>query len=241
MARPCCIDADLVGKAKEIVAEARDLETLRSAQAVLLPALLGATLEQTAVLLGIGRATVNRLQRDLRCRCAASVKPVVAHGGRHHELMTLAEEREFLSPWAKSASAGGRRVAASVVYRMLARHGWRKVAPDTRHPKSDSQVQENWKKTARKLGNPRQTRECQRTTNATDVPGRGALRTQGAHSKVLGLRPGSPGREQWLRAGICLGLWRSQSAGGGTGRDDLPTDEYGADECVSLSGERGPP
>jgi hypothetical protein len=28
-------------------------------------------------------------------------------GGRHHELMTLAEEREFLSPWAKSASGGG--------------------------------------------------------------------------------------------------------------------------------------
>ena len=34
MARPCCIDADLVGKAKEIIAEARDLETLRNAQAV---------------------------------------------------------------------------------------------------------------------------------------------------------------------------------------------------------------
>jgi len=170
MARPRCIDADLVGKAKEIVAEAKDLETLRSAQAVLLPALLGATLEQTAVLLGIGRATVNRLQRDLRCRCAESVKPVAEHGGRHHELMTLAEEREFLSPWAKSASAGtmlvvsplraalsqklGRRVAASVVYRMLARHGWRKVAPDTRHPKSDPQAQEDWKKNCPKNWQP---------------------------------------------------------------------------------------
>ena len=95
MARPRCINADLVGKAKEIVAEARDLETLRSAQAVLHP-----------VLLGIGRATVNRLQRDLRCRCAELVKPVVEQGGRHHELITLAEAREFLSPWAKSASAG---------------------------------------------------------------------------------------------------------------------------------------
>jgi hypothetical protein len=37
-------------------------------------------------------------------------------------------------------------VAASVVYRMLARHGWRKVAPDTRHPKSDPIAQEDWKK-----------------------------------------------------------------------------------------------
>jgi hypothetical protein len=29
---------------------------------------------------------------------------------------------------------------------MLARHGWRKVAPDTRHPKCNAQVQEEWKK-----------------------------------------------------------------------------------------------
>jgi hypothetical protein len=32
------------------------------------------------------------------------------------------------------------------VYRLLARHGWRKVAPDTRHPKSDPAEQERWKK-----------------------------------------------------------------------------------------------
>ena len=32
----------------------------------------------------------------------------------------------------------GRRVAATMVYRRLARHGWRKVAPDTRPPKRDS-------------------------------------------------------------------------------------------------------
>ena len=40
----------------------------------------------------------------------------------------------------------GRPVAASVVWRLLARHGWRKVAPDTRHPKSDPAAQEAWKK-----------------------------------------------------------------------------------------------
>ncbi|MBL0167962.1 MAG: winged helix-turn-helix domain-containing protein [Propionivibrio sp.] len=44
----------------------------------------------------------------------------------------------------------GRTVRASVVYRLLERHGWRKVAPDTRHPKSDAKAQEDWK-TARKI------------------------------------------------------------------------------------------
>jgi hypothetical protein len=36
----------------------------------------------------------------------------------------------------------GRKVATSVVYRFLARHGWRKVALDTRHTKGDPQIQE---------------------------------------------------------------------------------------------------
>ncbi len=76
--------------------------------------------------------------------------------------MSLEEEHEFLQPWADSAVDGGmlivaplraalaqrlgRPVTHSVVYRLLARHGWRKVAPDTRHPKSDPLTQEQWKK-----------------------------------------------------------------------------------------------
>lgn len=84
--------------------------------------------------------------------------------------MTEQQEREFLQPWAELAKDGrvlvlsplraalaqqlGRPVAASVVYRFLARHGWRKVAPDTRHPKSDLHVQEAWKKNSRKIWRP---------------------------------------------------------------------------------------
>jgi transposase len=84
--------------------------------------------------------------------------------------MSEQEEQEFLRPWAEQAVAGGvlvlspiraalaqrlgRKVAPSVVYRFLARHGWRKVAPDTRHPKSDPQIQEAWKKNFRKTWRP---------------------------------------------------------------------------------------
>ena len=162
MARPRRIDSDLVGKAQEIAAAAKDLNMLRSAQAVLLPALLNATLEQTAALLGVSRATVPRLQNGLRRRCAQPGIAAPVRGGRRHALMTPEEEREFLAPWAQMASAGnmlvvsplraalsqklGRTVRASVVYRLLERHGWRKVAPDTRHPKSDARAQEDWKK-----------------------------------------------------------------------------------------------
>jgi hypothetical protein len=85
-------------------------------------------------------------------------------------LMSEEEEREFLQPWAEQALAGGvlvlspiraalaqrlgRKVATSVVYRFLARHGWRKVAPGTRHPKNDPQIQETWKKNFPKTWRP---------------------------------------------------------------------------------------
>ena len=75
---------------------------------------------------------------------------------------TQEEEVACLKPWLASAATGqlvvistmraalaqrlGQPVKPSVVYRLLARHGWRKVAPDTRHPKSKPEVQEAWKK-----------------------------------------------------------------------------------------------
>jgi transposase len=162
MARPKRIDQELVQKAQTVVAQATDLQELRAAESVLLPALLGTTLEQTASLLGVGRATVPRLQARFRERCHTGCLLPRQHGGRRNVLMSVEEERAFLVPWAEQAESGGvlvisvlraalaqrleRPVAASVAYRLLARHGWRKVAPDTRHPKSDPQIQEDWKK-----------------------------------------------------------------------------------------------
>jgi transposase len=126
----------------------------------------GATLEQTAALLGVSRASVPRLQARFRQSMQTGKSPLRCWGGRHRSLMTFDEEKEFLEPWAQQAKTGGilvvsviraavaqhlgRPVKASVVYRLLERHGWRKVAPDTHHPKSDPVAQEEWKKNSRK-------------------------------------------------------------------------------------------
>ena len=170
MARPRRIDLELVTQAQIVATQASDVESLRCAQAVLLPALLGATLEQIALALGVGRASVPRLQARFRQRCAEpdAVRP--SWGGRRRASLTPEEERSFLAPWEDASNGGGilvaspvraalaqrlgRPVAASVVYRMLDRHGWRKVAPDTRHPKSDPSVQEEWKKNSPKRWQP---------------------------------------------------------------------------------------
>ena len=166
MARPRQIDFELITQAQFVVSLAEDVETLRCAQAVLLPALFGATLEQTALSLGVGRASVPRLQTRFRQLCADPHAARPNWGGRRRASLTLEEEGKFLEPWEKASDSGevvvaspiraalserlGRRVTASVVYRMLDRNGWRKVAPDTRHPKSNPQVQEDWKKNSPK-------------------------------------------------------------------------------------------
>jgi transposase len=80
--------------------------------------------------------------------------------------LPLAEEAKFLEPWAERAESGGvlvvppihraleecvgHPVAATTVYRMLARHGWRKVEPEPHHPNRDPEAQEAFKKTGRR-------------------------------------------------------------------------------------------
>ena len=170
MARPRRIDPLVVKRAQLTAATSTSVESLRQCQAVLLPALFGATLEQTATVLGVGRATVARLQVTFRKRRSALSTPSRNWGGRRQSLLTQEEERAFLKPWLERAAAGnlvvvspiraalaqqlGKPVKASVVYRLLARHGWRKVAPDTRHPKSKPEVQEAWKKNSLKCWKP---------------------------------------------------------------------------------------
>ena len=79
--------------------------------------------------------------------------------------MTAEEEEEFLRPFREKAPQGGiveireikeafeTRIGATIpkstIYRLLNRHGWRKVSPGKRHPKSDPVLQEELKKTHR--------------------------------------------------------------------------------------------
>jgi transposase len=49
----------------------------------------------------------------------------------------------------------GHSVNKTTVYRMLERHGWRKVAPRPRHPKKDEGAGEAFKKGASRKGSPK--------------------------------------------------------------------------------------
>jgi transposase len=82
-------------------------------------------------------------------------------GGNHRNLSN-GEEMALLAPFLEEAESGqirivseihkayetavGHAVPPSTVYRMLARHKWRKVMPRPRHPKADAEEQEAYKK-----------------------------------------------------------------------------------------------
>ena len=99
MARPRRIDLLVVKRAQLTAAVTTSVQSLRQCQAVLLPALFGATLEQTAAVLGVGRATVPRLEAAFRKHPSAVSHPARNWGGRRTSLLTHEEEVAFLKPW----------------------------------------------------------------------------------------------------------------------------------------------
>jgi transposase len=154
---------EIVDRAKACLKQARTVEELRQAQAVLLPLESGLSLAQVAEVLGISVGWVCRLRRRfvLEGKLNAPSRSVSC-GGRRRQNMTPEQECAVLAPFLDRARSGGilvvgqikaelentlgRPMALSSVYNLLHRHGWRKLAPDKRHPKSDPEAQEEWKK-----------------------------------------------------------------------------------------------
>jgi len=162
MARKPRILAAQVAAAEQAVRVAGDARELREALAVLLPALHGLSLQETGRVTGRSKATVGRMLAESRRRMEEPKRRRPQWGGRRRQNMSVEEEAAFLAPFVAAAKRGGvlvvapikaayeqavgRGVPDSTVYRLLARHGWRKLAPRPRHPKGDPAQQEAWKK-----------------------------------------------------------------------------------------------
>ena len=163
MSRTARFAKSVITTAKERLESATTLKEFKAAQAVLLPACHGLSKAQTAAAIGLSTSRVGAMQAEARRPCAA---PKATHGGRRRQRMTLAAESAFLLPWVEAAKTAGmiivpplhqalaehlgQKIHHSQVYRMLARHGWRKVAPDSTHPKTDEAAQADWKKNSRR-------------------------------------------------------------------------------------------
>jgi len=141
----------------------------RRIQCVLIRATLGSTASQIAQLLGWSTATVHVLHSRWG-KEGDAVFDVQGRGGRRHQHLSPDQEAALLAPFVERADAGGmltvaeiarayqkrsgKTVAPSTIYRLLERHGWRKVVPRPRHPKADVAARAAFKKTAPR-GTPR--------------------------------------------------------------------------------------
>lgn len=167
MARVATFSKDEIVQANELRDRAKTVEEIQRALSVLLMAEGHMEAEQASSLLGISKRTLFRYREGFRHQDRPSRS---TWGGRRHYLMSPEEEQAFLSPWLEKAREGGvitvpplhaaleeklgRKLPPSTTYRLLSRHGWRKVTPDTRHPKSKPEEQEEFKKNSPKLWQP---------------------------------------------------------------------------------------
>ena len=143
---------------------ARTKEEYQRVQAVWLRVSLDMRAAETGKVLGIHRASVWRIHSRF-FKEGAGMFASDPHGGRYRENLSSAEEKMLLEPFAERAEKSGvlsvagikqayekelgRKVPKSTVYRMLERHGWRKLAPIPSHPDGDPSARESFKKTSR--------------------------------------------------------------------------------------------
>jgi len=127
----------------------------------------GLSTKEIARVLNWNVNTVRITQRDFIAR---GTKALVdeRRGGRRRQLMTIEDEKSFLAAFQDAASSAamlvvseikaalekqlGRTVHKTTVYRLLRRHGWRKVAPRPKHPKQNEEAVDAFKKGASPTG-----------------------------------------------------------------------------------------
>jgi len=152
--------------AQEMILRAETVDELRQAQAVVLPLAHGLSLEQTAQVIGRSVEWTCRLRNRFLAGETVGDGQRQRPGGRRRQNLSIEGEYAILAPFLERARSGGilvvpqikaeleralgRRMALSSVYNLLHRHGWRKLAPDKRHPQSDPVAQEAWKKNSPK-------------------------------------------------------------------------------------------
>lgn len=155
-------DKATVARLAERLKKATSHSQYQRIQCVLIRATLGSSAAEIAQLLGWSTATVH-VMHSRWAKEGEAIFEVRARGGRHHQHLTQVQEAELLVPFVERAEAGGmlsvveiqqayrertgKAVARSTVYRLLERHGWRKIVPRPRHPKADVAAQAAFKKT----------------------------------------------------------------------------------------------
>ena len=168
-----------IEQVKEKMKGAKDPRQLQRWQIVYTALLQPRKAEEIATCVGVSKSLVQKMISRYNREGIQAIE-IKSCGGRYHEYLTKEEEKQFLAPFFQQAERGyltttreihlayeeciGHQVHETTIYRLLERHGWRKIQPRSRHPKADSQAQEAFKKTLLSHFKKRSKIESQRIT-----------------------------------------------------------------------------
>jgi transposase len=158
MSKPVVITEEQLDQAKKLMDPHKLDREYRRGLIVRLMADNRYTAEELALILGISVRTIF----DELARIRKPKEQQGTWGGRRHSLMTFEQEESFLDKFFEKAKEGtiltvnelhaefnnesGTKAAKTTIYNLLSRHSWRKVKPDTRHPKCKLELQDEFKK-----------------------------------------------------------------------------------------------
>lgn len=151
---------------KVLLKQAGSVAEQRRIQAVLMRASDALPPMKIAVLTGLSVHSVRVIHSRFLREGESCLVGRPGRGGRRYSLLSEAQAKALLAGHAHAAAQGqvivangfkrdyerlvGHKVAVSSVYRLLAKAGWRKVAPRPSHPKKDPAAEAAFKKTSRR-------------------------------------------------------------------------------------------
>lgn len=148
-----------------LLSETKDVAKLKHIQAVYLKSFHDMKADDIAKIVGFSKGYIWHIHsayRDIGEKAFFLNK----RGGMYRRNLSPAQEKALIKEISSSSDLGrileissikkryeelaGKQVHKTVVYRMLARHGWRKIVPRPIHPKNDKVAIETFKKAFRK-------------------------------------------------------------------------------------------
>jgi transposase len=154
--------AENIEEVKMVMEMTKDARIYRKLQSIYLrDTQAELTIKEIAKITQYSEDRITKIHTEYRKHGMKSVEE--KRGGRHRSYMSHEEEGEILKQFEEEKKAGkigeisrikrafeaviGHEVHETTIYRILDKHGFRKITPYQRHKKGDTEEQENFKKT----------------------------------------------------------------------------------------------
>jgi len=148
---------------EKLLASTSSLDEYRRIQSIYFRSKYDFSALEIASMIGLQLQTVRNLH-SAYLKDGENALYLKGKGGHYHFNLTPEAETQFLAAFDLAGERGdivevsqlhsayeaklGRKVPKSTIYRLLHRHGWRKLAPRGKHPENDGQAIKQFKKTS---------------------------------------------------------------------------------------------